>query len=80
MNMQPSDIPTGAIDTRILGSLIIELNISRRYSKSYPAGHPVIDASLNKVVALYARLMEAHDEIVVAAAKNALLVENAFLD
>ncbi len=80
MNMQPSDIPTGAIDTRLLGSLIIELNISRRYSKSYPAGHPVIDASLNKVVALYARLMEAHDEIVVAAAKNALLVENALLD
>jgi hypothetical protein len=80
MNMQPTDISTGAIDTRLLGSLIIELNISRRYSKSYPAGHPVIDASLNKVVALYARLMEAHDEIVIAAAKNALLVENATLD
>jgi hypothetical protein len=80
MNMQPSDIPTDAIDTRLLGSLIIELNISRRYSKSYPAGHPVIDASLNKVVALYARLMEAHDEIVIAAAKNSLLVENTTLD
>ena len=78
--MQPSDIPTGAIDTRLLGSLIIELNISRRYSKSYPAGHPVINASLNKVVALYARLMDAHDEIVVAAAKNTLLVGNLFLD
>jgi HEAT repeat protein len=80
MNKQPTDMPTGAIDTRLLGSLIIELNISRRYSKSYPAGHPVIDASLNKVVSLYARLMEAHDEIVIAAAKNALLVENATLD
>jgi len=78
--MLPSDIPTGAIDTRLLGSLIIELNISRRYSKSYPAGHPVINASLNKVVALYARLMDAHDEIVVAAAKNTLLVGNLFLD
>lgn len=51
MNMQPLDIPFGAIDTRLLASLIIELNISRRYFKSYPAGHPVIDASLNKVVA-----------------------------
>jgi HEAT repeat protein len=80
MNKQPTDMPTGAIDTRLLGSLIIELNISRRYFNSYPAGHPVIDASLNKVVALYARLMEAHDEIVIAAAKNALLVENATLD
>ncbi|MDR3581402.1 MAG: hypothetical protein P4L44_15685 [Oryzomonas sp.] len=80
MKMQPSDIPIDAIDTKLLGSLIIELNISRRYSKSYPAGHPVIDASLNKVVAHYARLMEAHDEIVIAAAKNALLVENATLD
>jgi len=80
MNKQPLDIPNGAIDTRLLAALIIELNISRRYFKSYPAGHPVIDASLNKVVALYARLMEAHDEIVIAATKNALLVENVFLD
>jgi len=80
MNMQPSDIPTGAIDTRLLGSLITELNISRRYSKSYPAGHPVIDVSLRKVVALYARLLETHDEIVIAATKTALLVENTTLD
>ncbi|KAB0666788.1 hypothetical protein F6V25_05065 [Oryzomonas japonica] len=74
------DIPTGTIDTRLLASLIIELNISLRYFKSYPDGHPIINASLNKVVALYAQLMKAHDEIVVAAAKNALLVENASLD
>jgi len=80
MNKEPVDIPPGAIDIRLLTSLIIELNISRRYSKSYPAGHPVIDAALDKVVALYAKLMEAHDEIVIAAAKNALLVENTTLD
>ena len=80
MSKQTLDIPTGVIDTRLLASLIIELNISLRYFKSYPAGHPVIDASLNKVVGLYAKLMEAHDEIVIAAAKNALLVENSFLD
>ncbi|GFE61185.1 HEAT repeat domain-containing protein [Geobacter sp. AOG2] len=80
MNKQPLDIPTGAIDTRLLASLIIELNISRRHFKAYPAGHPVIDASLNKVIALYARLMEAHDEIIIATTKNALLVENASLD
>lgn len=80
MSKQPLDIPSNSIDTSLLASLIIELNISRRYSKSYPAGHPVIDTSLNKVVALYARLIEAHDEIVIAAAKNALLVENVFLD
>jgi len=80
MNMQPSDISDSAIDTRLLGSLIVELNISRRYSTTYPAEHPVIDASLNKVVALYARLMESHDEIVIAAAKNTLLVGNDILD
>lgn len=80
MNKHPLDIPTSVIDTKLLASLIIELNISLRYFKSYPAGHPIINASLNKVVALYAQLMAAHDEIVVAAAKNALLVENASLD
>ncbi|KAA0895166.1 HEAT repeat domain-containing protein [Oryzomonas rubra] len=80
MNKQPLDIPARAIDTKLLASLIIELNISLRYFKSYPAGHPIINASLNKVVALYAQLMNAHDEIVIAAAKNALLVENASLD
>ncbi|KAB0669692.1 hypothetical protein F6V30_12905 [Oryzomonas sagensis] len=80
MNKHPLGIPARAIDTKLLASLIIELNISLRYFKSYPAGHPVINASLNKVVALYAQLMTAHDEIVVAAAKNALVVENAPLD
>ncbi|QEM68257.1 hypothetical protein FO488_08830 [Geobacter sp. FeAm09] len=80
MNKQPLDIPTGAIDARLLAALIIELNISLRYFRSYPAGHPIIDASLKKVVALYAKLMAGHDEIVVAAAKNALLVENVSLD
>lgn len=80
MNKQPLDMPARAIDAKLLASLIIGLNLSLRYFKSYPVGHPIINASLDKVVALYAQLMKAHDEIVVAAAKNALLVENASLD
>lgn len=74
------DIPRDIVDTSLLASLIIEFNISHRFFKAYPAGHPVVTASLIKVISRYEQLLEHHDEISIAVAKDALIVENDFLD
>jgi hypothetical protein len=69
-----SDIAIHGIDPRALANLIIDLNISRRNSRSYPKGHQVIDAALGKVLATYTSLRETGDEIVVGVACDCLLL------
>ena len=75
-----SEITAHGIDTQALANLIIELNISRRNSRSYPKGHQVIDAALHKVLKTYAGLKETGDEIVIGVACDALLLGDAPLD
>src|SRR5512137_2806071 len=74
------EIPTSGIDTRALSDLIIELNISRRNSRSYPEGHQIIDASLNKALKTYSDLMSTQEEIIIGVAYDALLVGGVFLE
>ena len=74
------DISTKGIDSRALSNLIIELNISRRNSRSYPKGHQIIDASLQKVLNTYKNLMSTEEEIVIGVACDALLAGNTPLE
>ena len=78
-NVSP-DIPLDGIDTGLLSSLIIELNISHRFFKAYPIGHPIVNTSLYKVISCYERLLGSHEEIVIGVAKDVLIVENEFLE
>jgi len=43
-NKDVFDIGAGVVDSKALATLILDLNISRRNSRSYPKGHQVIDA------------------------------------
>jgi HEAT repeat protein len=75
-----SDIQNSDIDIKVLASLIIELNISRRNFKSYPKGHPILEGAFQKVISLYNKLLETHHEISIGVAKDALLFGSAVLE
>ncbi len=68
------------LDTRMLSDFIYELNIARRHLSTYPAGHPMIDASTEKVVALLQNLFEFRQEIGFGVAKDTLMFEGNWLD
>lgn len=75
-----TDIQSCDIDIRLLSSLIIELNISRRNFKSYPKGHPVIEAAFQKAISIYDKLLEAQAEISIGVAKDALMYGTTILE
>ena len=64
-----------SLDTQMLSALLIELNIARRNARSYPKGHPVIIASLQKVLTRYNLLLDFASEITIGVARDTLIVE-----
>ncbi len=80
MNDQIEDIKPSTIDPKALASLITELNIARRNCRAYPKGHPVVEASLRKVLVVYDRLLKEQREIVLGVTGDALMSEGAFLE
>lgn len=65
---------------KALAGLITELNIARRNYHSYPKGHPLIDASLHKVVHLYSGLMTTAQEILIGVTRDLLIIDSVPLD
>ncbi len=80
MNPQSNDIPSDTGDARSLATLIIELNIARRNCRAYPAGHPVVAASLAKVLSVYEELLNKHDELILGVATDTLMVDGVALE
>lgn len=80
MDNQLDDTCLPDSDIRLLSSLIVELNITRRNFASYPKGHPLIAASLNKVLDIYNRFLLQDGEITIAVARNSLMVNGSLLD
>ena len=68
------------LDTKILSNFIIEFNISLRLVTSYPKNHPIITASIHKVLHLLDKLLEFREEISLAIARDSLMFEYALLD
>ena len=68
------------LDTKALSDFIFELNISRRCVTSYPKGHPLISASMKKVVNLLPKLLEFREEITLGIARDTLIFGKSFLD
>lgn len=64
----------------LLSQLIVELNISRRNCHAYPPGHPQIDASLSRVILTCDRLLHREQELRIAVARHALVVNGVTLD
>lgn len=70
----------GAVEANALAGLITELNIARRNHSSYPKGHPVIMASLQKAVTIYTALMAESRDIMIAPTRNLLFINGGALD
>lgn len=80
MITQSNDIPTIGLDIKSLATLIIELNIARRNSVAYPKGHPVVAASLAKVLLVYEQLLSKHEELILGITSDSLMVDGAILE
>ena len=81
MDNAPTDNNSPVFDGKLLAGLIVELNIARRNFGSYPAGHPLVTSSLNKVVDIYHRLLAAvNTTVVIGVARTALVVQGELLD
>lgn len=70
----------GGADTFLLSSLLVDLNIARRNSRSYPHGHPVVASSLEKVLASYDLLLRECPEISIGVARDHLIVNDLPLE
>ena len=68
------------LDTRMLSNFVYEINIARRHMTTYPDGHPMIDMSTDKVLALLDRLFEFRPGIGFGVARDALMFEGEWLD
>jgi hypothetical protein len=75
-----NDIAPTRSDTGALATLIIELNIARRNSRAYPTGHPVVAASLTKVLHVYDVLMRTQGEILLGVTSDSLMVDGVTLE
>lgn len=80
MSTLTSGMTNGIIDGKALAGLITELNIARRNYRSYPKGHPVIAASLNKVVEIYAGLMTTYQAILIGVTRDSLIIDGVPLE
>lgn len=68
------------IDTRLLGDVIIELNISCRNVAVYPKGHPLVESSLKRAYTYLVQILELRPEITFAVARDTLIIDNEYLD
>ena len=75
-----NEIIIEGIDTRQLSNFIIELNIARRNSLSYPVGHPLIKSSSQKVIDLYQVMLDSNGEIRIGVARDTLMLGTTALD
>lgn len=80
MQNVPPDIQPDDDNTGLITSLITEFTVSYRFFRSYPDGHPVVTASLHKMISRFDRVLGGNGEIIIAVAKDALIVENNFLN
>lgn len=72
--------PEKALDTKLLGQAIIELNITRKNFSIYPVGHAQLERSIERAHGVLNRLLETTSEITVGVAKDCLFVGDSYLD
>ena len=68
------------LDARLLSDAIIEINITRHKAAIYPAGHPVVEDSLNRSFAFIQKLLELRLELRLSVAKDTLIVDDGALE
>lgn len=72
--------PPNALDTKLLGQAIIELNIARKNFSIYPAGHAQLDRSIERAHNVLSRLLETSPSITLGIARDCMFVGDSYLD
>ncbi|RNC68384.1 MAG: HEAT repeat domain-containing protein [Desulfuromonadales bacterium] len=80
MHPTSTDIAANGIDTELLATLVIEMNILRRHVTAYPAGHPVPVAAAVKVARLVERLLDGTESVTLGIARDTLMMGDHPLD
>jgi hypothetical protein len=66
--------------TRHISLLAGELNIARRNWNAYPSGHPMVEASIQKLATAWQALYTASPSVRIGITKEGLLVDETYID
>jgi hypothetical protein len=66
--------------TRQISMLAGELNIARRNCNAYPSGHPMVEASIQKLATAWQALYTTAPSIRIGITKEGLLVDDLYID
>lgn len=75
--METKDQP---LEAQLFSEVVLELNIARKNVSSYPKGHPLIKATVEKAFNLLKKFLSSKNEITIGVAKDTLLVGEDYLD
>ncbi len=68
------------IDSQLLSSTIIELNIARRNIPIYPVDHQIVKTSIERAYNSLVKLFKVREDITMSLARDALIVDEHLLD
>jgi hypothetical protein len=67
-------------DIKLIGEIIIALNVSCRNAGFYPRNHPSVETFLNRAFDLFQKLFEHREGLTLTVGKDTLVIENHHLD
>jgi hypothetical protein len=67
-------------DIRLLGEIVVALNISCRNAGIYPKNHSAVDTSLVRALGLFQKMFEHRHSLTIAGGKDSLIIDNYSLD
>ena len=77
---QPPDHASQSFDLKLLVAFLQTLNIARRNLSAYPADHPVVSASVQRLVETLRRLLEFREYLPLGVGQDALFLGDTVLD
>jgi hypothetical protein len=67
-------------DIKLLGEIVVALNISCRNAGIYPRNHPAVDASLKRAFELFQKVFADRQGLTLAVGNGTLIIDNYSLD
>ena len=76
----PEEIERIPPDLKLLGEIVVALNISCRNAGIYPRNHPAVDTSLRRAFELFQTMFAHRQGLTIAVGKDTLIIDNYSLD
>ena len=72
----PDDIERIPPDIKLLGEIVVALNISCRNAGIYPKNHSAVGTSLGRAFGLFQKMFEQRQGLTIAVGKDTLIIDN----